>query len=302
MKPNFFIIGAPKCGTTALSKYLKEHPNIYFCKIKEPHFFDKDFSPKTKISEEVYLSLFADADLQKHKAIGEGSTGYLISSCAVNEILKFNPNSKFIIMLRNPIELARAWHSQKLFEGVEDIKDFEQAWRAQEARSEGKNIPMACQEVKSLLYAQWAKLGDQVERFLSIVPRDRAKIILFDEFVSDARRVYEEILLFLDVPPDNREKFEKFNENKKVRLEWAQQLLTYLAGVVRKTRSKVGYKMGLNLGLYSRLLTWNSAPAPKSVISDDFKSELRNYFKSDVEKLSKLVERDLIYWFSDQAN
>ena len=50
-KPNFFIVGAPKCGTTALYEYLRPHPNIFMPKVKEPHFFATDLgtvSPAVK--------------------------------------------------------------------------------------------------------------------------------------------------------------------------------------------------------------------------------------------------------------
>ena len=127
--PNFFIIGAPKSGTTALSQYLKEHPNIFFSRVKEPHFFDLDTSKRLKADLPTYLSLFSEAEPDRHKAVGEGSTGYLFSKVAVSEILKFNPNSKFIVMLRNPVELVQAWHSEMYYEGVENISDFEGAWR-----------------------------------------------------------------------------------------------------------------------------------------------------------------------------
>ena len=136
--PNFFIIGAPKSGTTALSQYLRDHPNIFFSGVKEPHFFDLDTSKRLKLDLQTYLSLFAKARPELHIAVGEGSTGYLFSKVAVSEILKFNPDSKFIVMLRNPVDLVQAWHSEMYFEGVENIRDFEGRgkWSRSGARQE----------------------------------------------------------------------------------------------------------------------------------------------------------------------
>jgi len=150
--PNFFIIGAPKTGTTALSEYLKDHPNIFFCPVKEPHFFDLDTSKRLKLNLQTYLSLFAEADPALHQAVGEGSTGYLFSKVAVSEILKFNPNSKFIVMLRNPVDLVQSWHSEMYYEGVEDVVDFEKAWKLEQERRQGRNIPKSCWEPKKLFY------------------------------------------------------------------------------------------------------------------------------------------------------
>ena len=61
-RPNFFIVGAPKCGTTALSEYLREHPNAFLCQPKEPHYFATDFPTHRYVTkEEAYLKLFREA-------------------------------------------------------------------------------------------------------------------------------------------------------------------------------------------------------------------------------------------------
>ncbi len=69
-KPNFFIVGAPKCGTTALAAYLKEHPQVFFSDPKEPHYFNDDFANRHTTSLQTYLSYFHDA-LDSHLAIGK---------------------------------------------------------------------------------------------------------------------------------------------------------------------------------------------------------------------------------------
>jgi hypothetical protein len=54
-KPDFFIVGAPKSGTTAMYEYLKAHPEIFMCR-KEPHFFGSDlYSPWYIRDLEKYL-------------------------------------------------------------------------------------------------------------------------------------------------------------------------------------------------------------------------------------------------------
>jgi hypothetical protein len=79
-KPNFFIIGAPKCGTTALSEYLRQHPNIFFSLPKELCYFGKDYPSCARPfkSDRQYLKFFRKASCE-HLAIGEGSTRYLAS-------------------------------------------------------------------------------------------------------------------------------------------------------------------------------------------------------------------------------
>ncbi len=133
--PNFFIIGAPKAGTTALSEYLRGHPQVFFSEPKEPHFFNDDFSARHTYDMDTYLSYFKDAD-EEYKAIGEGSVFYLSSKNAVPNILKKNPNAKFIVMLRNPVSMAQSWHAQAIHSFGETVLDFDKAWHLQDKRKE----------------------------------------------------------------------------------------------------------------------------------------------------------------------
>jgi Sulfotransferase domain len=297
--PNFFIVGAPKSGTTALSQYLGTHPNVFFSPVKEPHFFDLDTSKRVKAGLQTYLSLFSQAEPDLHTAVGEGSTGYLFSKVAVSEILKFNPDSKFIVMLRNPVDLVHAWHSEMYYEGIEDIVDFERAWRLEGERREGRRIPYACWEPKKLLYSEWGKLGDQVERLLSVVARDRLKVIVFDDFVADTRGVYEQVLSFLGVPLAGKDVFETVNESRVLRYPWLQRSVAYTANQVRRIRAISGLNLKWGLGFSQRLLLLNSKPSPRRSIPVEFRAELNEFFREDVHKLSKLVDRDLSYWVED---
>src|SRR5690349_21884975 len=88
-KPNFFIVGAPKCGTTALYEYLRPHPNVFLPRVKEPHFFATDLGtyPAVK-TRAAYDRLFADS-LAEHTRVGEASVYYLRSSAALANIREF---------------------------------------------------------------------------------------------------------------------------------------------------------------------------------------------------------------------
>src|SRR6056297_3072691 len=133
-KPNFFIIGAPKCGTTSMARYLGEHPDIFFSDPKEPNFFNTDFSDEYRKVTNIkdYLKLFRGAD--KYKRVGEGSVMYLFSKEAISNILEFNPKAKFIVMTRNEVEMFRSLHLQLLSSLEENEKDPEKAWRLQKER------------------------------------------------------------------------------------------------------------------------------------------------------------------------
>lgn len=148
--PNVFLIGAPKCGTTAMMQYLGEHPNVFTSVPKEPFYWCPDFArsrhePKFDGLDD-YLALFAEADPAQHKVVMEGSTRYLQSVEAIPAILAFNPQARFIAMVRDPVEVAQAYHMEQRFSLHEDVEDFRTAWNLQDQRAAGQQIPATCGE------------------------------------------------------------------------------------------------------------------------------------------------------------
>src|SRR5260370_118878 len=86
--PDFFIVGAPRCGTTALYSYLRQHPDVFLPEYKEPHYFNTDMESGGAIrDQEKYLALFAPA--KDKKRIGEASVYYLSSEIAPPTIKDF---------------------------------------------------------------------------------------------------------------------------------------------------------------------------------------------------------------------
>ena len=299
MTPNFFIVGAPKCGTTALVSYLQDHPNLFLSNPKEPCFFDKDLYRDIKMTPEAYYSLFEKADEIAHKAVGESSVSYLFSQCAVAEILKFNPEARFIAMLRNPLELVPSWHSQKVFEGRENILDFAAAWRAEADRRNGKRPSPSGWEIKTLLYSQWGLLGDQVERLLSQVPRERVMLILFEDFTADTAKVYRQVLSFLGLPDDGRSHFPRVNEGKQVLSPRLQQSLAFVKLNAEKVKNLLGITRAG--GVVNALFAWNSRSASRKPLPEDLHREMSDFYRQDVQKLSSLLGRDLSHWLTPQG-
>jgi len=250
------------------------------------------------LSLNTYLALFAEAKTDTHKAIGEGSTSYLFSRVAVPKVLEYNSEAKFIVMLRNPVDLVQSLHAEQLYWGFEDVRDFETAWKLEPARRRGHSIPPRCFEPVQLFYSEWGHLGDQMERLLGIVPRERVKVILYDDFVKDTKGVYEGVLSFLEVPSDHRSDFPMVNANKAVRFLLIQQRLSLLSNCYRRIRNRFGLRLGLGFGLIPSLMRLNSKTAPRKPISPAFRAELNEFFREDVAKLSRILGRDLSDWLS----
>lgn len=144
-KPNLFLIGAAKSGTTALATYISEHAAGFLPADKEPSWFSDDYRRGETYyvirDDADYLKLFEAADPARHRAVLDASTSYLMSRTAVANILRFNPDARFMALIRDPVEIAEAFHMEQVFNTFETEPDFEAAWRLQERRAEGRDLP-----------------------------------------------------------------------------------------------------------------------------------------------------------------
>lgn len=297
-KPNFFIVGAPKCGTTALYRYLRLHPNIYMPAKKEPHFFARDLGSYPAIQTmEDYSALFMGAE-PRHRRIGEASVYYLRSAVAVPNIIAFNPEARIIAMFRNPVDMVYSFHSQLLYWSEEVVTDFESAWRLQEPRSRGVDLPSKSRGAFLLQYAEMARFGTQAERLLSAAPAEQVKLILYDDFAASPRQVYHDVVEFLGLPPDDRTEFPRINDNKRARVEWLRNLIRkpppVLREAYREVKSRVGRKRldAIRQGVIERL----TVKERREPLSPAFRAELVEGFRDEVALLGRVMGRDLGHW------
>lgn len=136
-RPNFFIVGIPKTGTTALWLYLSGHPDVYMPIVKEPHHFGSDVrSGLTLQRRDTYLGLFAAAG--DARAIGEASVWYLLSKDAAAEIAAFEPRARIIAMVREPVSQIRSLDNHQMALGIEDVTDLARAIVAGTDRFRGR--------------------------------------------------------------------------------------------------------------------------------------------------------------------
>lgn len=310
--PNFFIVGAPKCGTTSLAQYLSEHPSIFMCEPKEPSYFARDLiecrteaaqrETPWRYEETEYLKLF-DAARPSHVAVGEASTTYLYSPSAARAIRAVAPGAKIVVMLRDPVELVQALHAQKLLEGEETEHSFEAAWRLQTQRRMGHGFARPPLRPRMLLYGDVGCLGAQVQRLLTVFPRTQAKVILYDDFAADTVSVYREVLSFLDVPDDGRDDFPVHNQNRRVSNRWIHRLATWKFGAVLTPYRYLRRRFGLNFGASIRrqLFDASSSIGMRAAISPELRGELRAYFDRDIGLLEQLLGRSLAAWREDDV-
>lgn len=300
-KPNFFIIGAPKCGTTSLASWLSEHPHVFMSPIKEPHFYCSDFNAGILVSRDEYESLFEKAN-DNHKAVGEASTSYLYSQLAIPNIEKELPGPKYIVMVRNPVEMAYAQYEQVYQDGLEHIKDFARAWELSHERAKGKQVSRWCREPKFLDYKAICRLGEQLSRLFAIVPRERVLVLILDKLKEDPRGEYLEVLRFLGLEDDGRREFPVKNPAKENRSLLLQKAVRPLVNVflLAKRKLKLPGSPDLNIYLhevyykvYRRL---NTRHRPRVPLPPKLRAEMAEYFRNDVLLLSQLLQEDLTAW------
>jgi len=290
-RPNFFIIGAPKCGTTSLAAWLRSHPHIYIPPNKEFHFYSSDLNmPGRPRTEEEYLRYFQGVG-SNIVAVGEASTTYLASQVAVQSIEERYPGSRYIVMVRNPVEMAYSLHNEWLFWNHEDIVDFPAAWRLSPKRRDGFLIPRGCPEPRLIDYQTMCRLGEQIEHLFGVVSRERVHVLLLDDIKVDPRREYAKLLQFLDVPDDNKMSFPAENQSKEVRWRWLQGIVNDLAHM----RTVLGIPP-LRRGIYTRLIRLNSRPRQRPPLPEDVREELLEFYREDIELLARLIGRSLDYW------
>lgn len=293
--PNFFIIGAPKCGTTSLAAWLAEHPNVYMSPIKELLYFSTDIGNRWPYGWDAYLRLFEKAGAE-HWAIGEASTTYLFSRVAVPAIEEKLPESRYIVMVRNPVDMAYALHEQQLRSFNEDVKDFYTAWMLSAERRAGKRVPAGSRDPRLLDYPSWCRLGEQLERLYAIVPQERVLVLVLDDVKADPQREYLRVLEFLGLPDDGRRAFPVYNPAGEWRRRWLGKAIRVLARRVTWAKYVVGILPKRSVGIVRRLKEANMRQRPRPPLPIEVRMELEQYFAEDIRLLERLLGRDLSAW------
>ncbi|MGH9453735.1 MAG: sulfotransferase family protein [Terriglobia bacterium] len=283
-KPNFFIVGAPRCGTTSLWGYLQGHPEIYMPAQKELYFFDADLwgSEAWAPSLEQYLGFFSAAGGQKR--IGEATPSYLRSKLAPKAIKTFSPGAQIIIMLRNPVDVMYSLHSQGLRYNTEPITDFETALEA-DGRRRGREL---------LGYRESTNFPQQVQRYFDRFGRENVHTIIYDDLKKNSAAVCQNTLRFLGVRLDFASEFPLMNSNKQARNARLQAMLLQPRALREISRALVPHKVRARIR--RSLSNANRVVRPRPPMDTELRRRLQKEFEPKVERLSRLLGRDLSGW------
>jgi len=303
--PDFFVVGAPRCGTTAICRYLARNPQICFSRPKEPHYFSRlNHDPSVDELKRDYLDRNFDHFEPTHTAVGEGSVSYLYLPGAIERINHLNSQARFVVLVRNPLSMLPSYHLRMQFLLQEDEPDFEKAWNLESSRDRGENVPKLCLNTLLLKYSQVARFGVQVERLFEVAGRERSHVIVFDDFKSDSLGTYKNLLEFLNVDYDGQTEFERRFGSQMYRYGWLQKLLfkpVTSGGKVVDTLQRRARKYNPDgtkrMSLIKRLTRLNKVPMKPAPLSPQMADIVRETLRHDVMHLSGLLDRDLSFWF-----
>jgi hypothetical protein len=297
--PNVFIVGAPKSGTTALANYLSSHPDVFVAG-KELSYFGSDLVFRTDaggrwwVGYDTYLRWFAAHGERRYRV--DRSVFSLFSSRAAAEIHAFDPASRVIAILRNPVDQMHSQYSEMRFQGEEDISDFVGALAAEEARAAGRRVPPGCKKVFALRYRALARYHDQLARYLEVFGPARVAVVLHDDLAADPAGTYGTVLRFLGVDDGHVPEFAVVNANKEVRSPRLRALLGGASPGLRRLGRLAVRDEHARAALRRRLHRVNTRSAPRPAMSAELRAQLTEEFAPEVRRVAGLIGRDLSAW------
>jgi hypothetical protein len=287
--PDFFIVGAPKAGTTALHAYLDHHPQVSMSSDKEPNFFSWEeiesqnlyYTKKNVKTKEEYLSLFTTNT--ETKVYGEGSISYLFYPKVADRIKAYNPQAKILISLRHPVKRAFSHYQMDYSLGLVNIP-FKTIWK------QGRNHPDS-----GIFFQQYFELSmyhPQVERYLAIFDRSSIFLMLHDEMVQNSEEVIERLCRFLEI------KFiPEMSEIKQQNVTTAGKN-SIIRGIYKNEflRKALAAVTGEKVKQLAKQLFFSKSALPS--LEKDLETELNNYYKQDLEKLKNLTGLSINHWIN----
>ena len=284
MKVDFFIVGAPKAGTTSLYHYLSEHPETDMSILKEPNYFseksikDNDLYYKSypikKLSR--YHSLFKNNNLIK----GEASVSYLYYKDVAKSIKAYNSSARIIIMLRDPIERAFSHYLMDFRLGL--INDtFENIIFQKSNLSNSKTY-----------FQQYVKLGEytnQIKRYFNEFPSEQILVVDYDDFKNKTSDIVKKVYKFLKIDINFSP---ELNNKHNARFIVNNRLLKFLFSkiIIRKAMNLIFPKF---IKSFIKNQFFNNKPP---ILLSSSRIYLQQYFKKDIENLSNFLQKDYSKW------
>jgi Sulfotransferase family len=294
--PNFLIIGAAKSGTTSLASYLGQHPDVFISPWKEPNYFALAGqslphigpAPPEVIRELIhghtvtdfakYTELFCGAG--NASAVGEASVRYLYYPQAASRIAETLKQPRIVAVLREPVSRCYSHYRMNVQFQLEPL-EFQEALDAEEARKKS-NWDWDWH------YASVSRYTQQIQRYFDHFGREQVKVILYDDFMADPVRIFQEVCAFIGVAsnlvPDMSRRgkvpYVPVHAGFDRWLHWPSRSRRLVESVIPRR---------LRRPLMNRLAACNRKPAAK--LDVHLKRRLGQTFREEIQKLEQLLGR-----------
>ena len=273
MLVDFMIIGAQKSGTTSLASQLSSHPEICFCKIKEPGYFHS--TTDWRMNLEGYHQLYSPVEGQ---ILGEASTMYTFLPEFRNtykKLYEYNPNLKFIYIMRHPVERIVSHYTHRMLRN--QVKE-----------------PLETAVFNDPSYINRSRYGLQIQPYINHFGRENILLLIFEEYVSDQLMTLEKIADFLkiDAAPlktvDTKPKHQSVG-NTYLKYQSFRNLAN--ADAFKSVRGLI--PVSLRKSIRQKL---SNQIQEKPEFSQELRELLWQFVEDDVCKIETLLQRNLTVW------
>ena len=296
--PNFLLVGAAKCGTSSLHRYLDQHPDIFMSKVKDPRFISSQVTPfplngpgDDKVEAwyvkkyEDYVKLFDGSD--GYRAVGESSADTMYFYKGTIPVIKqYLGDPKIIIVLRNPVKRAFSAYQHLVRDMREDLA-FEDGLKEEPNRIKN-NWELIYHYTNASLYYEPVKAF--MDNFTNV------KVILTEDQEKRPQQVFRDVFRFLNVDPDHDVNTEmRFNISGKPKSQWLHQFLAHgnmarrIAQPIVRSLFSPETRLRIALKIHEKNMT-------RMTINPQTKAKLHQFFEQDIERLEGLLKRNLSVW------
>lgn len=301
----FFIVGAPKAGTTWLASSLSEHPDVHLSPVKEPHFFappvpgelgptavtDTDLWPQLAQHKRIHSGWIRDVGNYKRllrvppgKSVsGEATVAYLHAPEAARNIATWFPDARIIIMIREPIARALSHFQMDLVDGRTTKRAESVLLRELECRREGR--------AASSSYLERSLYAEPLRRYLDVFGREQVLVLRFDDVTSAQEAVLAKVQQHLGISSAWAAPSGSGCKNVTSYSRWKLLNFLLVQTRIKNVARRVLPSMLINSG--KRLLYTRQG---REALSEQFRAELRAFFKGDIENTATLSGLDLASW------
>ncbi len=285
--PNLFFLGVQKGGTTLWYNHLKDHPNIFLPKNKEPQFFTKDELYNKGLG--AYLEFYSEAKDEKY--LGDFSPEYIFRPKAIRRLTKYNSQqTKYILSLRQPIDRAYSQYNMMLSRGF-SMNDF-----LTDLESDPKSIeePQYINALRPAYLVARGNYAQQIEYLLQFIDKEQLKVIFFEEWISEQEAYLNEIVDFLEIEGHNL--VIKDDKDQNQTLLFQQNKITSSIKSVNKRILRSAFAESPVYKKGKKLIKEIMGSKPEKLSADLRRELTQKYYQEEIAKLELILDKDLSFW------